>query len=168
MDNFYERLKIGNEKEKYIVEILNLIGLKFEMNNLQNVTDIDLKMDELKIIMDVKYIHTPFFNSETFTGITPDNCLPLSIKHINTYYQKQQNDNYEAWICFLINLEEFNINEIKFVPVSYLKHLIETGTGSITNGKLNIDRNVCSNTYSFLDYCNKKGLSLNRKKYSFK
>lgn len=168
-ENFYKQLKIGNEKELFVCNILNLCGIKTESNNQENVKDIDLKMDPLKIIMDVKFINTVFNNAKTFVGLKPENCLPINVSHVNNYFKKELTESSQAWVCFLIHFDCYNINELKFIPVSYLKHLIDSGTGSVRNGKLNIDRTVCYDMTEFLKFCEKRNKIINNPNtYSFK
>lgn len=166
-NNFYTQLKIGNKKEHYVCNVLNICGINAESNNSEVVTDIDLIIHDLKIVMDVKFINTAFTNSEMYTGLKPENCLPITVRHVHNYNNKEQETNYQAWVCFLIKLPDYNINEIKFVPVSLLEHLIETGKASIRDGKLNFDRNICYDMTEFLSYC-KKRKEYKPKKYCFR
>lgn len=166
-NNFYKQLKIGNKKESYVCEVLNICGISAESNNSEIVTDIDLIIHDLKIVMDVKFINTAFTNSEMFTNLKPENCLPINVKHVHSYNKKEQDTKYQAWVCFLIKLPDYNVNEIKFIPVSLLEHLIESGKGSIRNGKLNFDRNLCYDMLQFLNYCQKRK-EYKPKKYCFR
>lgn len=165
--SFYQQLKIGNKKEHYVCNLLNICGIKTEPNNQEEVTNIDLILPELKIIMDVKFINTAFNNSELYVGLKPEDCLPINVNHVNNYFKKQEETGFQAWVCFLIRINDYNINEIKFVPVNYLKHLIDSGKGSIRNGKLNFDRNSCNDMRYFLNYCDTK-LNYKPKKYCFR
>lgn len=169
MNDFYKKLKLGNKKEKMVCDILNLCGINCELNNLGNVKNIDLKSDDLKMIIDVKYIHTPFFNSESYFGINSANCLPIKIRHVNNYYNEEIQSNSQAWVCFLVDFDEYNIHEIRFIPVSQLKHIVNCGKGRIRNGNLNIDKDICYNMQKFLNFCEKRKIHINNPiKYSFK
>lgn len=166
-NNFYKQLKIGNKKENYVCEVLNICGINAESNNDTIVTDIDLIIHDLKMVMDVKFINTAFTNSETFIGLKPQDCLPINVRHVHNYAKKEQDTKYQAWVCFLIKLDAYNINELKFVPVSLLEHLINSNKGVIRNGKLNFDRNICYNMTEFLNYC-KDRKEYKPKKYCFR
>lgn len=166
-NDFLKQLKIGNKKETYICNILNLCGIYTKQYNIENVTNIDLILPKLDIIMDVKFINTAFNNSKQIVGIEPQDCLPINIRHVNNYFNEQEQTNKQAWVCFLIKLDSYNINEIRFIPVNYLKHLIDSGNGKINNGKLNFNRNDCKDMRYFLNYCNDR-LNHKNKKYNFK
>lgn len=167
--DFYKLLKLGNEKEHFVCNILNLCGIKTESNNDENVKDIDLKIDELEMIMDVKFINTSFSNSEAFVGLKPEDCLPITIRHVNNYYEKELKEKKQAWVCFLIKFDEYNINELKFIPVSQLEYLINSGKGVIRDGKLNINRNDCYDMTEFLKFCESRRKKIyNPIKYDFK
>lgn len=166
--DFNTQLKIGNEKENYVCDILNLCGLKTTTNNNVNVKDIDLKINDLDILLDVKFINTPFNNSKLFVGIEPQDCMPINVKHINTYYDKEIAEKKQSWVCFLVKFDLFNINELRFIAVSHLKYLIESGNGKIRKGKLNLDRNLCYDMTAFLKFCEKRKESItNPKNYKF-
>ena len=109
-NNFYKQLKIGNKKENYVCEVLNICGINAESNNDVEVTDIDLIIHDLKMIMDVKFINTAFTNSETFIGLKPEDCLPINVRHVHNYAKKEVETKYQAWVCFLIKLDYYNIN----------------------------------------------------------
>lgn len=166
-NTFLHQLKIGNKKEHYVCNLLNICGVKTEPNNEEEVTDIDLILPEVKIIMDVKFINTAFNNSKQMVGIEPQDCLPINVRHVHNYYKRQEETKCQAWVCFLIKLDDYNINELKFVPVDYLEHLIWSGKGSIRNGKLNFNRNDCKDMTFFLNYCSTR-LTYKQKKYNFK
>ena len=53
---FRERLELGQNKEHYVNDILNLSGIKSEPNNKSNIYDMDLYLPDHDIYMDVKYL----------------------------------------------------------------------------------------------------------------
>lgn len=165
-NNFEARLQLGNQKEEYVCDILNLIGLECKQNNLINVTNIDLILENYNILIDVKYVNTPFRNSLRLVGIETQNCLPITKKYIKKYLEEQQDK--EAWICFYIKFDEYNINELKFIPVEKLNYLNNKNTNYVNYNILNIDKNECYSTFEFLNYCKAKREFLNTKnKYNF-
>lgn len=166
-NKFQQRLKIGNEKEKEVCNTLNLIGLNCKQNNLTIVTDIDLLLEDFNIIMDVKYIHTVFENSERLVNIKPYNCLPIKKKTINKY--NIQRKDKECWICFYIDFEKYSIKEIRFISLSKLLYLLNQikNTEIEESNILNIDKNDCFTAVEFFNYCKEKQ-KLKNIKYEFK
>lgn len=164
---FYEQLKIGNKKENYVCNVLNICGIPTNLNNLEDVTDIDLTLPAHEIIMDVKFLNTPFNNSKSYVDIDPENCILINVNHVRRYYEKEQRDKLQSFVCFLIKYDLYNVNEIKFIPVSYLIYLIDSGKGKIRNGKLHLSRNECHDMRWFLNYCNNKD-SIKPKRYCFR
>lgn len=82
---FKEKLEIGNRKEEYLVDILNLSKVPAKLNNTTKVTDIDIELTNDDMYIDCKLIETPFYKAREFTGIDPDKCIPISVRHIKSY-----------------------------------------------------------------------------------
>lgn len=149
---FKERLKIGNEKEKYLVDILNLCGVPARLNNTRSVTDIDIELTTDDIFVDCKLIETPFYKAKEYTGIDPDKCIALNTRHIKAYQKKEKETGKKCWIAFFIDFKPFEVYELVFLPNSYVAHLVDNNLTPVVNDKINIDRTICRDVTSFLNY----------------
>jgi hypothetical protein len=148
---FAERLQVGNEKEEYLVDILNLCMVPAKLNNETVVTDVDIELTADDMYVDCKYIETPFMKAKQYTGIEADSCMLINKKHVEAYAKKEEETGKKVWVAFLVDFEVFGVHELRFVPNSYLMHQIKLGK-NLNGNKLNVDKNVGRDMYSFLDY----------------
>lgn len=148
---FQEKLSLGQEKEDMLVEMLNWSGFSARRNNEESVTDIDIELIDDFIYIDSKLMETPFYKSQQYTGITPENCLTMQVRHINAYAHKQKRTGKETWIACFVDYKDFNVHELVFFKNSKLKELVDK-TGSTT--KLHFNRQNGFSFNFFLDYLN--------------
>ncbi|MNJ90008.1 hypothetical protein D3C87_75990 [compost metagenome] len=134
-----KRLKLGNDKEDLLVGTLNLNGIAARLNNVENNKDVDIELFEDELYVDSKYIETVFLWSKQFTGIEPENCLPLNKTHIESYDKKEKQSGKKVWIAFLVDFKQFGIYEYRFFPNSYFVHQLNHGLVAKDN-KINVDR----------------------------
>lgn len=153
--SFEEKLELGNVQEDKLVEILNWCGVPAIRNNSDIVTDIDVVLTKDNMFVDSKLIETPFYKAKQYTGIDPDKCLPINVKHVRTYQRKEQLTGKRCWVAFFVDFPDFNVHELIFVPNSQLVYLIDNHPGSVANNKLNFDRTIGRDLHSFLDYLKK-------------
>lgn len=157
--NFLQRLELGNDKEYYVNDILNLCGISSRLNNIKDVKDIDLFLFEDNLYVDVKYSGSPFPESEFYTGIKPQNCLILDKKHVTTYEKKRKDCNVDTWIAFLIEFKEYNVFELRFIRTEKIINLIFEEKAIVRSIKsqnrkmiINLDKNDCLTMMEFVDY----------------
>lgn len=155
MNNFYAQLKIGQEKEKEIRNFLQLSGINCIQNNNQNIKDIDLYLPNINVLMDIKYLKTPFNASDIFVHIDSKDCITINNRHIDTYYKQQQISNKQVWVCFYINYKQFNIKELRFAPIKQLVK-IKSLSKSVYNDRTHLDKNQLISIENFIRYCKLK------------
>lgn len=149
---FEEKLLVGQKKENYLIDILNLCGVPAKLNNEDNVFDIDIELTYDDMFVDCKLIETPFIKAREFVNIDPDKCLPINVKHIKTYAEKERTTGKKAWVAFFIDFNIYNVYELVFVPNSQLLHLMNNHPEKIKNGKISFDRTIGRDMHSFLEY----------------
>ncbi|MDF2534284.1 MAG: hypothetical protein K0R18_441 [Bacillales bacterium] len=151
--SFEEKLKIGNDKEDLLVELLNLNGVPSKLNNEEDVKDIDIELVYDEMYVDSKYLESEFMWSMQHTGIEPENCLLINKSHVEAYAKKEANTGKKVWVAFLVDFKKFGIYEYRFFPNSYLIHKIQN-SGPLKNNKLNVSRIEGKELKAFLDYVN--------------
>lgn len=149
---FEEKLKIGNEKEEMLLDVLNLSGIKSEKNNEENVKDIDIVLVDDQMFIDCKYMETPYFMAFRDTGIQPANCLTVTTRHINNYAMKQLNTGKEVWVACIVDYVDFDVYELVFFKNSYLHSLIKDKN----QYKIHFDRRDGIDLHGFLNYIKSK------------
>lgn len=137
--DFKESLALGHEKEKLLLEVLNLNGIPAILNNNENVRDIDIELTKDGMYVDSKYFESVFMWSKQFTGIEPENCVLINKTHVEAYEKKEKETGKRVWVVFLINFENFGIYEYRFFPNSYFVHQLKMGQ-PVNNNKMNVDR----------------------------
>lgn len=150
VSTFEERLKLGNDKELYVNDILNLSGLSSKINNIDNVKDIDLYVNDC-VYIDVKYLERVFNDSYFYTDINPCDCLMIDKIHFKNYMTKQRETNKSVWIAFFINFKEFDIFELRFIQLNKIHDLIKKEKAIVRSikergrrkMKINLNRNDC-------------------------
>lgn len=149
---FEERLEVGQQKEIYLVDILNLCGVPAKRNNDGNVYDIDLELTYDDMFMDCKLAETPFHKAKEILGIDPDKCLPMQVRHIRNYEQKEKETGKPSWIAYFVDFKDYNVYELIFIPNSQLVHLINTYPEKIKDGRISFDRSIGRDMHTFLSY----------------
>lgn len=147
--SFEERLKMGEEKENFLLDILNLSGFEARKHNVKDIKDIDIELVNENILVDSKYMETPFYKSFEYTGIQPFNCLTVKVNHINKYAKKEKETGKEVWIACFICYKDYDIYELRFFKNSYLKNLVDAKKA---NYKLHFDRRAGKDLRFFLNY----------------
>lgn len=147
---FQEKLTLGQEKENMLIDILNLSGFKARSYNDKEVTDIDVELVDDNILIDSKYMGTPFYSSYKYAGIQPADCLTISKKYVNIYDQKEKERGKEVWVACFVDYNNYNVYELVFFKNSYLKDLVDNSNDS--NYKLHFNRNQGFSLNFFLNY----------------
>jgi hypothetical protein len=165
--SFEERLEIGNDKEYYVNDILNLSGVPSRLNNLENVKDIDLYLSKDNLYMDVKYIEQFFRESKFYTDMEPEDCLIIDKRHIQVYEQKRLDTGIDVWVAFLVNFESLGIFELRFIRTEDILKLIKDEKALVRpikerghlKMKINLNKNDCLNMIDFLMYINNQRIN---------
>jgi len=149
---FAERLEVGNKKEVELVDILNWCGVPAKINNDDDVYDIDIELTYDNMFVDCKFAETPFYKAQQFVGIDADKCLPMTVRHIRAYEQKEKITGKKCWVAFFVDFADFDVHELVFIPNSQLVHMIDTNPGMVHNGRISFDRTIGRDMHLFLDY----------------
>jgi hypothetical protein len=162
--DFKQRLKLGQKYEQKIVDIMNNNDIPAILNNSENVKDIDIYLYEDEIYLDSKLFSSYNSNSFDICGIKPLNCMLINTNHIYTYDKLEKETKKEVWIAFYRDISQFKINEVTFVPNSYLVYLVEqVKKGKINKNllfsiknveKLRVDNSYCRSLNDFIMYIN--------------
>lgn len=160
--DFHEKLAIGLSKENMLIDILNLSGIPASKYNVENVKEIDIELHEDNLLIDCKYMLTPYHLAYSDVGIQAMNCLTFSERHIKSYEKKEELTNKKVWLACIIDYKEYDVYELRFFPNSYLRN---AGLSSKDN-KIYADRRNGKNFYEFMSYV--KNLKLIKDdKYSY-
>jgi hypothetical protein len=115
---------VGRFYEEKMIKILNKNGLSAFSNNLENKYDIDIKLPNHYLYLDSKFLGTPRVDSYEKCEIEEKNCLMINIKHINDYEIKRKKTNYDVWVGFFVKYNEYDVNDLVFVPNCHLFFLL--------------------------------------------
>jgi hypothetical protein len=157
--NFLQRLELGNDKEYYVNDILNLCSIPSRLNNLKNVKDIDLYLYEHNIYVDVKYAGSSFPDSKFYADIEPSDCLIVDKRHVSNYEAKRMEENVDTWIAFLIEFDDYDVFELRFIRTEDILKLVYDEKAIVRSIKsqnrkmiINLNKNDCLTMIEFVDY----------------
>jgi hypothetical protein len=158
--SFQKRLGLGNMKEEYVNDILNLCNIPSELNNEKNVMDIDLFLTKDNLYLDVKYLESYCKDAKFKCNIKEENCLIISNSHLKRYEHKREKTGIDTWVCFIVNYEKYDIYELRFIKTQDIINLWKNEKAVkrpiMSRGKrkmiYNLNRKDCLNMNDFMEY----------------